>query len=149
MKKKYFFGVILIIFALSACWTEAPHISLDELPSSDPLQTLPKLEGYINMSISEIRPNSVTVAIQNYSDIEVGTGLAFSLEVYNNMQWLNIPFQYGYGAVPDIGFIVKPEDWLSLVKDLSVFYSVGEGLHRIRKEVSNHEVVAEFFIENR
>jgi hypothetical protein len=121
-----------------------------------PLHINPELMDYVAMTIIELSSNSVTITIQNYSEIEPMTGHGYSLEVYENDEWRLIP---GVRPFTDEGLIIFPQDSLEMNKCLLEYMHLIEpGLYRIRKDVmidtwqsdrppiaTRHDVVAEFY----
>jgi hypothetical protein len=99
-----------------------------------PLRVYPQLESNVTMTVTEVNSDSVTISINNESDLPLFTGNGFGLEVYYNGLWLNIP---NILAFTSEGISIFTDEPLTMQKNLQVFLHLMEpgSLYRIRKDV--------------
>ena len=139
MKKR----VLLIAFAILAALSFAtcqsapaePTIPSADLAPAEPLQTYPALENYVSMTVTNIRANSARTRIQNDSDWTLSVDYWYTLEIYDNGQWREVPVKENFVFPSIVWGSVYPSENAGFPIDLSAFPSVGAGLYRIRKEV--------------
>ena len=151
--KKKFLLVALVIFAaltFAACQSAPaePTIPITDLVPAEPVQTYPALENYVSMTVTNIRANSARARIQNDSDWTLSVDYWYTLEIYDNRQWREVPVKENFAFPGIVWGSVYPSENASFPIDLSAFPSIGAGLYRIRKNLwigwQAHEIVAEF-----
>jgi hypothetical protein len=103
----------------------------------------------ITLEVVNINGLIATVRMENYSPYDIFTGAFFSVDYFNDKEWLHVRPLRGSGA--PVGLTIQSGETFYFHKNLLTVYPIEPGLYRIRKDFSpyntpqlSYDVVAEF-----
>ena len=163
----------MFLFILAGCYDGGMHVVSDdytkidyhdyisetdkewgELVISSPLRIKPVLENNVYMIVipDSVNENELVVGIYNNSQYLLVAGLHFSIEYFNGIDWMRVPWCGFPPPFDDVGIDISPGDSTNLTKNMRLFEPLIPGLYRVRKSVFIdgsvigyvHDITAEF-----
>lgn len=130
--------VVLACAAFVACGNSGLQLHKESKPSID------NMSLYVDLSVKDYQDGIVTVELFNQSGYTMIYGEEYSLQKYENEEWVDVKAKRAY-TWNEIAHEIKDMETVELQYDLSVFGSLKAGRYRLIK----NDMMAEFELEKK